>query len=139
MRSGFLKTDKMKSNKLSFFQWICCSLIYLTAKRNPKDADLNAMAYFSSLRASNVLLIYTLVCITIFDTSYLKYVLIIIIFLFFWIVDVFLYQNKIDALLSKYNEQSVEKRKRWRMITIAYIAFSILPFIVLVLIWDRRH
>lgn len=129
----------MRSSKLSFFQWIYCSLIYLTARRNPKDADLNAIAYFSSLRASNVLLIYTLVCITIFDTSYLKYVLIIIIFLFFWIVDVFLYQNKIDALLSKYNEQSVEKRKRWRMITIAYIAFSILPFIVLVLIWDRRH
>ena len=129
----------MKSNKLSFFQWICCSLIYLTARCNPKDADLSAMVYFSSLRASNALLIYILVCITIFGISYLTSVAAIIISPFFYIVDVFLYQNKIDALLSKYNEQSVEKRKRWRMITIVYIVFSILPFIVLVLIWDRRH
>jgi len=129
----------MSFTKLSFFQWIFCSLIYFCARRNPKNADLNALHYFSILRALNIIIVYVFACLVFADNAYIEAIIAIVPIVIFWIVDIFLYQNKVNILLSRYNKYSEEKRKKWRVITIVYIVISIVPLPILALIYGRWH
>ncbi len=118
----------MCTERLTFFQWIYCWLIYFSAKQNPKDAHHKALVYFSTLRLMNMSVIYILLCVIFVNISYEKSGTLIIFSIFLWIVDYLFYLRKLDNLLLKFNNSPARKRCRWKIITYLYIAVSIISF-----------
>lgn len=124
----------MYTERLTFFQWIYCWLIYFFAKNNPKDVQHKALVYFSSLRLLNMSVIYVLSCVIFANISFAKSGVIIIFFIFLWIVDYLLYLRRLDNLLLKFNNLPANKKYHWKITTYIYIAVSIISFLVLFLI-----